>query len=98
MRSLCSALYFLSSTERNGFLMNIYSEVLGRCRSKMAAPMFTCTFSCGLLQNMKNLPESPCFCNDKHLLALEHPGEGLPEESHGAAQRLWKVRSCLCES
>ena len=47
MRSLCSALYFLSSTERNGFLMNIYSEVLGRCRSKMAAPMFTCTFSCG---------------------------------------------------
>ena len=31
------------------------------------------------------------FCYDKHLLALEHPGEGLLEESHGAAQRLWKV-------
>ena len=58
---------------------------------KMAAPMVTCTSSCGLLRNNAKSAQTVNFFVDKHLLALEHPGEGLLEESHGAAQRLWKV-------
>ena len=60
-------------------------------KAKMAAPMVTCTSSCGYLGINEKSDHNTNVCNEKHLLALEHPGEGLFEESHGAAQRLWKV-------
>ena len=53
--------------------------------------MVTCTSSCEKLGINEKSDRIMNFCDDKHLLALEHPGEGLLEESHGAAQRLWKV-------